>query len=318
MGETARKERGGTVGAVLIKRLLAAIVVIWGVVTMVFVILRVLPGDPAALALGVEATPEALALLRHQMGLDRPIPVQYAVFLWDVARGNFGASLDLGEPAMRLILDRVPATMQLALPALLLAVVVALPLGVVAAIRANSLWDRLISVLTLGAQSMPNFWIGLMLILILARDWGWLPTSGRGTWQQMVMPVVTLAFPLLSVLSRFVRAGMLENLRMDYVRTARAKGVKDVVVYYRHVFKNMLIPVVTTLGLQAGTLLGGSVVVETVFAWPGMGRLTADAILRRDYPVVQAGVLMIALIIVLVNLTVDLVYSALDPRIRFH
>jgi len=318
VGETARKERGGTVGAVLIKRLLAAIVVIWGVVTMVFVILRVLPGDPAALALGVEATPEALALLRHQMGLDRPIPVQYAVFLWDVARGNFGASLDLGEPAMRLILDRVPATMQLALPALLLAVVVALPLGVVAAIRANSLWDRLISVLTLGAQSMPNFWIGLMLILILARDWGWLPTSGRGTWQQMVMPVVTLAFPLLSVLSRFVRAGMLENLRMDYVRTARAKGVKDVVVYYRHVFKNMLIPVVTTLGLQAGTLLGGSVVVETVFAWPGMGRLTADAILRRDYPVVQAGVLMIALIIVLVNLTVDLVYSALDPRIRFH
>jgi len=295
----------------------AAIIAIWGVVTMVFVILRVLPGDPAALALGVEATPEALARLRQQMGLDQPITVQYGLFLLDVVRGNFGNSLHFGEPAIRMILDRVPATLELALPALVLAVAVALPLGVAAATRVNSLWDRLISMLTLGAQSLPNFWIGLMLILILARNLGVLPTSGRGTWQQMVMPVATLSFPLLSVLSRFVRTGMLENLRMDYVRTARAKGLTEPVIYVRHVFKNMLIPVVTTLGLQAGTLLGGSVVVETVFAWPGMGRLTADAILRRDYPVVQAGVLVIALFIVSVNLLVDLVYSILDPRIRF-
>jgi peptide/nickel transport system permease protein len=303
--------------ALLFKRLIAAVIVIWGVVTMVFVILRVLPGDPAALALGVDATPEALAELREQMGLNQPITVQYARFLWEVVRGDFGDSLHFGEPAMKLILDRVPATLELALPALFLAVIIALPLGVAAATRVNSIWDRLISIMTLGAQSLPNFWIGLMLILILARNWGLLPTSGRGTWQQMVMPVITLAFPLLSALSRFVRSGMLENLRMDYVRTALAKGLTQRAVQYRHVFKNMLIPVVTTLGLQAGTLLGGSVVVETVFAWPGMGRLTADAILRRDYPVVQAGVLVIALFIVVVNLLVDLIYSFLDPRIRF-
>ena len=207
--------------------------------------------------------------------------------------------------------------MELAIPALILAVLIALPLGMIAATYVNSFWDRLISALTLGAQSMPNFWVGLMLILVLARNLGVLPTSGRGTWQQMVMPIATLALPLMSVLTRFVRAGMLENLRMDYVRTARAKGLVEWAVRFRHIFKNILIPVVTTVGLQAGALLGGSVVVETVFAWPGMGRLTADAILRRDYPVVQAGVLVIALIIVLVNLTVDLIYSVLDPRISF-
>jgi peptide/nickel transport system permease protein len=305
------------VGALLIKRALAGVIVIWGVVTMVFIILRVLPGDPAALALGLDATPQALENLRKQMGLDRPILIQYGVFLWDVGRGNFGNSLHLNEPAIRLILERVPATLEIALPALLFAVLIALPLGMIAATHVNSFWDRLISALTLGAQSLPNFWVGLMLILVLARNLGVLPTSGRGDWQQLVMPVTTLSIPLLSVLTRFVRAGMLENLRMDYVRTARAKGLREWTVRFRHIFRNILIPVVTTVGLQAGALLGGSVVVETVFAWPGMGRLTADAILRRDYPVVQAGVLVIALIIVLVNLTVDFIYSVLDPRISF-
>jgi peptide/nickel transport system permease protein len=308
------------VGALLIKRLLAGVIVIWGVLTLVFIILRVLPSDPAALMLGMDATPQALTALRHQLGTDRPIPIQYALFLWDVVHGNFGSSLTLytaDEPALGLVLERVPATLSLALPALLLAVLIALPLGMTAATHANSLWDRVISAITLGAQSLPNYWIGLMLILILARNLGVLPTSGSGTWQQMVMPITTLALPLLSVLTRFVRAGMLENLRMDYVRTARAKGLTDRLVQFRHIFKNILIPVVTTVGLQAGALFGGSVVVETVFAWPGMGRLTADAILRRDYPVVQAGVLVIALIIVLINLTVDFVYSILDPRISF-
>jgi peptide/nickel transport system permease protein len=303
---------------VLARRLVAAIIVIWGVVTMVFLILRVLPGDPAALALGIESTPEALAALRHQMGVDRPILVQYAIFLSDVVKGNFGDSLFLGEPALQLVLDRLPATFQLAIPALLLAVLVALPLGVLAGSRANSAWDHLISLLTLGAQSIPNFWIGLMLILVVARNFGLLPTSGRGTWQHMVMPVVTLSLPLLSVLTRFVRAGMLENLSADYVRTARSKGLVESTVYYRHIFRNMLVPVVTTLGLQAGALLGGVVVIEIVFAWPGLGRLTVDSILRRDYPVVQSGVLMIALLVVLVNLVVDLVYTFLDPRIRLN
>ena len=195
--------------------------------------------------------------------------------------------------------------------------VVSFPLGVLAASRANSIWDRMISVGTLSAQSFPNYWVGLMLILVFARNLRILPTSGRGTWQQMVLPVITLTLPLLSVLARFVRAGVLEHLRLDYVRTARAKGLKERVVYNKHVFKNILIPVVTTVGLQAGALLGGSVVVETVFAWPGMGRLTAEAILRRDYPIVQAGVLVIALFVVVVNLTVDFIYTLLDPRVRF-
>ncbi len=307
-------------GALLIRRVIAGVIVIWGVVTMVFVILRVLPGDPAALMLGMDATPQALQALRQQMGLDRPIAVQYALFFWDVARGNFGTSVGvttMDEPALRVVLERVPATLELAIPALILAVLIALPLGMIAATHANSLWDRLISVLTLGAQSLPNFWVGLMLILVLARNLGILPTSGRGTWQQLVMPIATLSLPLMSILTRFVRAGALENLRMDYVRTARAKGLVEWAVRFRHIFKNILIPIVTTVGLQAGALLGGSVVVETVFAWPGLGRLTADAILRRDYPVVQAGVLVIALIIVLVNLLVDLIYSILDPRISF-
>jgi len=302
-------------GSLLIKRAVAGVFVIWGVVTMVFIILRVIPGDPAALMLGLDATPQTLANLRHELGLDQPMAIQYILFLWDVVRGNFGDSTTFSQPAMSLILERVPATLELAIPALLLAVLLALPLGIAAARKANSIWDRLISAFTLGAQSMPNFWIGLMLILILARHYGVLPSSGRGTWAQLVMPVATLSMPLLSVLARFVRAGMLEHLRMDYVRTARAKGLNEIVVQFKHIFKNILIPVVTTVGLQAGALLGGSVVVETVFAWPGLGRLTADAILRRDYPVVQAGVLVIALIIVVVNLSVDLIYSMLDPRI---
>jgi len=301
---------------ILANRLLAAVFVIWGVVTMVFLILRVLPGDPAALALGFDATPEALAALRQQMGLDQPIIVQYFIFLADVIRGNFGDSLFLQEPALQLVLDRLPATFQLAIPALILAVLVALPLGVLAGSRSGSLADRIISVVTLGAQSIPNFWIGLMLILILARNFGLLPTSGRGNWQHMIMPVITLSLPLLAVLTRFTRTGMLENLQADYVRTARSKGLKEQLVYYRHIFRNMLIPVITTLGLQAGTLLGGAVVIEIVFAWPGLGRLTVDSILRRDYPVVQAAVLVIALLVVLVNLTVDLFYTVVDPRIR--
>jgi peptide/nickel transport system permease protein len=304
-------------GSRLIKRAIAGVFVIWGVVTMVFIILRVIPGDPAALMLGLDATPQALANLRHELGLDQPLAIQYILFLWDVVRGNFGDSITFSQPAMPLILERVPATLELAIPALLIAVLLALPLGIAAARKANSIWDRLISTFTLSAQSMPNFWIGLMFILIFARQFGVLPSSGRGTWKQLVMPVATLSMPLLSVLARFVRAGMLEHLRLDYVRTARAKGLNEIVVQFKHIFRNILIPVVTTVGLQAGALLGGSVVVETVFAWPGMGRLTADAILRRDYPVVQAGVLVIALIIVIVNLSVDLIYSIIDPRIDF-
>jgi len=223
---------------ILANRLIAALVVIWGVVTMVFLILRVLPGDPAALALGFDATPETLAALRHQMGLDQPIIVQYFIFLADIISGNFGDSLFLQEPAIQLVLDRLPATFQLAIPALILAVLVALPLGVLAAARTDSLVDRLISVLTLGAQSIPNFWIGLMLILILARNFGLLPTSGRGSWQHMVMPVITLSLPLLAVLTRFTRTGMLENLQADYVRTARSKGlrktIRNVTSYAHH------------------------------------------------------------------------------------
>jgi len=284
---------------------------------MTFFIVRILPGDPAALALGVSAEPQAVESLRHAMGLDRPLPVQYAYFLRDAVKGNFGRSVYLSRPSTKLFLDKLPATMELAILAMLLSVIVAFPLGIRAALKANSLQDGAISVFTLVAQSMPNFWIGIMLILLFSQTLHLLPTFGRGTWQQMVLPVVTLAFPMMAVVVRLVRNGMLDTLHEDYVRTARAKGLRELSVISRHVIKNMMIPVITVLGLQFGSLLGGAVVVETVFAWPGVGQLTVDAIMRRDYPVVAASVFFISIMFVLVNLLVDMTYAYLNPRIRY-
>jgi peptide/nickel transport system permease protein len=299
------------------RRLLMSAVVVWGVVTGVFFLVRVLPGDPAALSLGVSADADAVRTLRHAMGLDRPVVLQYALFLRDAAAGDFGESVYLSQPSTTLVLRRVPATAELALTAMLLSVVVAVPLGIFAALRVNRVSDSLVGAFTLTAQSLPTFWLGIMLILVFSQTLRVLPTFGRGTWLQLVLPAVTVALPMMALVARLVRTGMLDNFQEDYVRTARAKGLGQGAVVVRHVLKNMLIPVVTVLGLQFGSLLAGAVIVEIVFAWPGVGQLTVDAILRRDYPVVAAAVFFISLAFVLVNLAVDIAYAYIDPRVSY-
>lgn len=301
----------------IVRRLLLSIIVIWGVVTFVFFVVRVIPGDPAAMMLGIDATPEMIASLRVQLGLDQPILVQYVFFLQNAITGDWGNSLYLNRPSTELVFERIPATVQLAVLSVILSTLLAVPLGMLAALKVNSIWDRIVSLTTLAAQSMPDFWVGFMLILIFSRYLRWLPTSGMGSWKHMIMPLITLSFPLTTFMTRLVRAGMLDVLGRDYVRTARGKGMKESLVVFRHVFKNMMIPVVTLVGLQLGVLLGGVVITETVFAWPGVGRLLVDSILRKDFPVVQAAVLFIALSYIFVNLFVDIAYAYIDPRIHY-
>jgi peptide/nickel transport system permease protein len=301
----------------LYQRLFYSIFVIWGVVTMVFVIMRLVPGDPASLLLGSVATQEDVAALRAQMGLDQAIGVQYLLFLRSAATGDLGTSLYVKRPAMDLVVERLPATVELTGFSLLLSLVVAFPLGILSALRANGVLDRLAGLFTLAAESLPNYWIGLMLILIFARNLQWLPTFGRGGLDHLILPGVTLSLALIAAVVRLVRAGMLEEMGKEYVRTARAKGLRERVVIRRHALKNLLIPVVTVVGLQFGALLGGAVIVETVFAWPGVGSAVVEAIQNRDYSVIQAVVLVIASVFVVVNLAVDLLYAYLDPRIRY-
>lgn len=301
----------------LARRLLFSVFVLLGVLTALFFILRVLPGDPAAIMLGAAADREMVDRQRQIMGLDRPLALQYVTYLGQVVTGDWGLSLHERRPAMTLVLQRLPATAELAFAGLAVALVVGFALGITAALRSNTVLDRVISALSLVGQAIPNFWLGIVLILVFSRTLEWLPTFGRGTSAHLVLPVATLAVQLIGVTTRLVRSGMLEVLATDYVRTARAKGAAEARVIRHHAIKNMLIPVITVLGVQLGTLLGGAVVLETVFAWPGLGRLIVSAIDNRDYPVVQAAVTVIALIFVVLNLLVDLVYAYLDPRIRY-
>jgi peptide/nickel transport system permease protein len=283
---------------------------------MVVFALLFLTGDPAALMLPVDATPQQAAQFRHQLGLDDPLPVQYGRFLGGVARGNFGESLRSREPALPLVIDRLPATMQLAVTALVLSVIVALPLGILAAVKHGSWVDRAAMSFALFGQSVPVFWLGIMLILLLAVQLRWFPSGGRSDLASLVLPAVTLGLFGTARTARLVRSGMLDVLRRDYIRTAYAKGLTNVLVLRRHALKNALIPVVTILGLDLATLLGGAVITETVFSWPGVGRLVVTSIAGRDYPVVQAAVFVVASSYILINLAVDVLYAYLDPRIR--
>jgi len=303
--------------AYLVRRLALAVFVVWGVVTMVFVVMRLVPGDPANAFLGVDATQEEVEQLRERLGLDRSILEQYVIFLRQAAGGDLGRSTYFGQPALEMVIERLPATIRLAAAALALALVSALVLGVTAALRVNSALDQLISVVTVMGQSLPDFWIGLMLILIFSGILRLLPTFGSDKLQHLILPAVTLALPLMGATTRLVRSGMLEILGQDYIRTARAKGLKPSIVVRRHALKNMLIPVVTVFGLRLGYLLGGSVIVETVFSWPGVGNTIIFAISSRDYAVVQAATLVVAISFVAINLVIDLLYIFLDPRIRF-
>jgi peptide/nickel transport system permease protein len=299
----------------LVRKVFHTLFVAVGVVTLVFVALR-LSGDPAATMLPGDATVDELAALRRTLGLDRPLYVQYVAFLGSAVRGDFGESFRHQQPAFGLVLERLPATLELAFAALLLAIVVALPLGILAAVYRGRAADVLAMGFAVVGQATPYFWMGIMLILVVSVELAWLPTSGRGGWQHLILPAVTLGTHFAASLARLTRTSLLEVLGQNFVTTARAKGLAESGVILRHALKNAAVPVVTLIGLQFGTLLGGAVVTETIFAWPGVGRLAVQSIFVRDYPVVQAGVLVLALSFVALNLLVDLLYGALDPRIR--
>ena len=299
----------------LAARLGRAVLTIWLVVTVVFIILR-LSGDPVRLLLPPNAEPARVEALRTELGLDQSIPVQYVRFWQQIARGNFGESLRFHQPAMDLVLERFPATIKLALTAFLIATVFGLLIGSTAAFTRGSVWDRSAMATMSVLQSAPSFFLGIMLILIFSVRLSWLPTSGYGAFDQLILPAVTLSVLTMASLARMSRASLLEVLRADYIRTARAKGFGERVIWLRHALRNASLPIITVFGIELAELLTGAVIVETVFAWPGVGRLAVDAVSTRDYPVVQSAVLVIALIFIGINLLLDLSYPLLDPRIR--
>ncbi|MBZ6079159.1 ABC transporter permease [Microvirga puerhi] len=297
-------------------RILSSLVVILGAATIIFVAIRAVPGDPALVVLGPSATPEQVAALRTEYGLDGSLLGQYMHFLARMATFDFGSSFRLGMPATQAISQAFTATLSLALAALCIALMIGFPLGILCALRPNGWSDRIISSLSMTGQALPSFWVGIMLVMIFSRMLRILPSGGAETPEAILMPAVTLALPLLSIIVRLVRSGLLEVLGEGYVQTARAKGLREPRVVGRHALRNMLIPVVTVVGLELGGLLGGAVIVETVFAWPGLGRLLIDSIAARDYSVVQACVVVLVLGFVSINLIVDLLYGYLDPRVR--
>jgi ABC-type dipeptide/oligopeptide/nickel transport system permease component len=300
----------------VLRQLVLVLPTLLGVVTLVFAFLHLVPGDPVEIMLGDSAAPADVAALRHDLGLDRPLPAQYARFLMRIAHGDLGRSIAFRAPVATVIGDRYPATLELAGAAFLLALSLAVPLGVLAAARAGSMLDRLTRIASLAGACLPSFWLGPLLILGFSIGLGWLPVSGRGGPLHLILPAVTLALGMMGVLVRLVRASMLEALGEDYIRTARAKGTPGWRVVAVHALRNALMPVTTVAGLQAGALLAGAILTETIFAWPGLGRLVVEAISARDYPLVQGCVLTIGVSYVTVNLVTDLVYQAIDPRLR--
>jgi ABC-type dipeptide/oligopeptide/nickel transport system permease component len=296
-------------------RIFRALVALWLVSTVVFVVMR-LSGDPVPLLLPPDAPPSEFLRVRTELGLDRPMPIQYALFLGNLIRGDFGRSLKFRIPAADVVLERLPATLELGLAAFALAVVVAVPIGLLSAVRRNSLLDHAAMAMALVGQSAPTFFIGILFILLFSVKAGWLPTSGRESLANLVLPALTLALFAMAAVARITRSAMLEVLRADYIRTARAKGLREEPVILKHTLKNAAIPILTITALQFGTLLGGAVVTETVFAWPGIGRLAIQSIYSRDYPVVQCVVFLSAVLFIAVNFCVDLLYGLIDPRAR--
>lgn len=328
-----------------LKRILMAIPVILGIVTIVFVLMRVFSSNPAYLLLGQRASAERVAELTSYLGLDQPIWKQYVIYLGQMFQGDFGDSLFSGLPVMQEIGERLPATIELALFSVFIAAVLGVSLGVICAVKQNSALDRICQVGGLVGVSLPKFWLGLMLIILFAVNLGWLPVSGRfdfmnrpetitgfmildsiitGNWaalgstlRYMLLPGVSIAIASVGTIMRYTRSTMLETIRQDYIRTARAKGLRERVVIIHHALKNALIPIVTVIGMELGGLFSGSVLVETIFAWPGVGKYIVDGINNSDYAVVQGGCVLVAVIAVGMNLVVDLLYGLLDPRIRY-
>jgi len=304
----------------LLRRLLGTLPVLFGVTLVVFAMTYLTPGDPVVALLGDSAqgiTGEAREVLRAQLGLDRPWPVQYLSYVRGLLQGDLGTSVRSRRPVLDEVRDRLPATAELALAGLAIAVVLGVSLGVAAALRRRTWVDALAIAIALVGVSVPVFWSGFVLMLIFSLELGWLPASGRGTWAHLVLPALTVGVASAAFIARITRGAVIETLAQDYVRTARAKGLAARVVVVRHALRNALLPIVTVVGLQLGGLLGGSVLTETVFAWPGVGRMLVDAILARDLPLVQGSVLLVSLIFMLVNLLVDLSYAFINPKVRY-
>ena len=302
-----------------IKRVAALLPVMLGVSIVTFLLVELAPGDPAEIILmkrDIDLTPEALAVARRQMGLEGPVYLRYLTWLGRVISGDLGVSYTSGEPVLKEIISRLPATLELAAGGLVAMILIALPLGIAAALFNKTIVDHLSRLIALLGASLPSFYLGLLLISYLAVRWEWLPVMGTGSWRHLLLPSLTLGFGLAATYARLLRAGLLEVLQLDYVRAARARGLKEAAVVGRHALRNALIPLVTVFGLSVGSLLGGTMVVEQVFAWPGVGRLAVQAIFNRDITILQGYALLMAVIYVLINLAVDLSYRYLDPRVR--
>lgn len=300
----------------LFSRFIQSLLVLLGVLLLVFVMVR-LTGDPAALMLSREASPAAVAAFRETMGFNRPLIVQFADFVQQAAVGNFGNSLNYKTAALPLILERLPATLQLAAVATIMATLIALPIGLLGGARPGSLWDTLARTVGLLGQSVPNFWLALIMILVFAVQLGWLPSFGRDNWRSVLMPAFVLGLAPMGQMARLMRSAVLEIRHEDYVRTAYSKGLPTREVYLKHILRNAALPLVSVLGVQFGYLLGGSIYIETIFSWPGLGRMVGEAVAGRDFPLVQAIALFTSLVVVALNLLTDLVYALIDPRIRY-
>ena len=301
----------------IVRRLLLAIPVVLGVSIIVFFIVRMLPGDPARALAGVQATPQYIERVREQYGLDQPLHVQYARFLTGLFRGDLGTSTSSGRPVVQDVAERFPRTLILAVTSLVIATIVGVAAGIVSATKRNSIFDNASMFVALVGVAAPVFWMALMLQILFSVQLRWLPATGMGTPAHLVLPAFTLGTSSAALMARITRSSMLDVLKQDFVTTARSKGLGERVVVLKHTLKNAMIPVITVMGLQFGILLGGAVLTETVFAWPGVGKLLVDSILRRDYPVVQGTVMLLSLLFVFINLAVDVIYALLDPRIRY-
>ncbi len=301
----------------VIRRLLLAVPVLIGVSILVFAIIRFIPGDPARAIAGVHASPEYIEQVRRDLLLDEGLHVQYYVYLTNLLQGDMGRSTFTGRPVTTELMERFPNTLLLASTAMVIAIIIGMSAGIVSATKRYSLFDNASMLAALFGVAAPVFWLGIMFQLLFSVNLGWFPSGGIGTWKHLVLPALTLGLATTALIARITRSSMLDVLGQDYITTARSKGLVERVVVYKHALKNALIPVVTVMGLQFGTLLGGAVLTETVFSWPGVGRLMVDSILARDYPVVQGAVLVLAVFFVMINLVVDIIYAFLDPRITY-
>ncbi len=304
-------------GTYLARRALHGVIVLLGVSVIVFLLMH-LSGDPVAVLLPLDTPPEQIEAFRHEMGFDRPLPIQYLIFLSRAVRGDFGYSYHYRTDAMEIVLERMPATLRLTFAALLIALVVSIPAGIFAALRRGKVSDMLVRVSVLVGQAIPGFWFALVLIMIFGVRLKWLPVSGAESWKSIILPAIVAGSFSMATVTRLLRSNLLETMGENYIQTARGKGLTSRLVVTRHALRNAAIPVITVIGLQMGWLLGGAVIAEVVFAYPGMGRLAVTAVSYRDVPVIQSFVAITALIVVVINLGVDIVYSWLDPRIRLH